>query len=98
MPSIQLEVGSATKPDTLDVGALDVTIAIDPADLGRYVAKLGSPEQAEFILGFYEEIVSMQMAYIGTEPIFDTSGTRADVASVIKDLAEFISHPRGESQ
>lgn len=70
--------------------SVDVTPTIDWAELGRYFGEhVASPEQAAFFLGFYESVVDMQLAYIGSEAAF-ASADRADVRQVLIDLAEHI--------
>lgn len=66
-------------------------IEIDWAQLGRVFADEPSSHQAAFIMGFYEGVIDMQLAYIGAEPIFVDD--REDVANLITALADFIRNP-----
>jgi len=71
-----------------------ITVArldIDWAELGRVFAEQSSSDQAAFLVGFYENVVDMQLAYIGSEPIFGNAG-RDDVSDVIYNLAGLIRH------
>lgn len=76
--------------DITDAVIVETTPVIDYAELGRYVAsKVPSDEQAQFFIGFYEEVLDLQLAHIGAEAIFD--GHRPHVAEVYAALASFIS-------
>lgn len=69
--------------------AIEVKLSVtDWSDLGRLLAEQTSTDQAEFLLGFYEEIADAQLIYIGQEKGFDAE--RADVASVFQLLATYI--------
>ena len=76
--------------------AIDVTTSVDInwGELGRVFADQSSPDQAAFILGFYEAVVDTQLAFIGSERIFDEAD-RADVAQFVDNLAYFIREPSG---
>lgn len=95
MPTIQIPVpiylGTGSHCEAVQAEA-EVSLTIEPSDLGRALARYSSPEQAGVILGFYEDINDMQLAYIGSEPAFDNAG-RADVAAVLRTLADFIESP-----
>lgn len=74
-----------------DIGqAIQVTpnIDIDWAELGRVLAEEASQRQAEFLMGFYEAVADVQLAYIGDEAIYGRD--RSDVAQVFENLAFFI--------
>lgn len=68
--------------------SVSTEVEIDWAELGRVFADQSSPKQAEFIVGFYEAVADMQLAYIGAEKIFD--GEREPIAQVVESLGYFI--------
>jgi hypothetical protein len=75
-----------------DAVTVSTSLDIEWAELGRYFGEqLASPQQAEFLMGVYESIADMQLAYIGSEPIFRPD--RREVAQVFEDLA---AHIRGD--
>ncbi len=75
--------------DVTQAISVETTVEIDWAELGRIFAEQASPDQAKFLLGFYEVVSDAQLAYIGSETAFD--GVRSDVSGVLENLSYFIS-------
>lgn len=95
MTTTSLTIDTGWGGKTLPADEVDLTITIDAAALGRHIAEMSSPEQAQIILGFFQRVEDDQLAYIGSEPAFDNAN-RDDVAAVLRTLADFIesSEPR----
>lgn len=75
--------------DIDDAVTVNSSAEIDWAELGRYFGQeLGSPQQAEFLMGFYESVADLQLAFIGAQAIFRP--LNHEVAQVIEDLAAHI--------
>lgn len=68
----------------------ELSFTIDWAELGRLFSKQGSPEQADFLVAFFESTGDAQLAFIGGEKIFDAGDPRRDKAQFFRDLAHFI--------
>lgn len=71
---------------------VETSVEIDWAELGRIFAEQLSTDQAAFLIGFYEGVSDMQLAYIGSEKAFDGFDSRHDVSVVISNLGWQIEH------
>lgn len=96
MTTTSLTIDTGWGGKALPADEVDLTITIDAAALGRHIAEMGSPEQAQIILGFFEQVDDAQLAYIGSERAFDNAD-RTDVATVLRTLADFIESPGARS-
>jgi len=64
------------------------SIEIDWSALGRVFADQKSDDQAAFILGFFERVENLQLAFIGSDAQFDTHASlRLEVSDVLDNLA-----------
>lgn len=69
---------------------VDAHLEVDWEKLGRVFADEYSNNQAKFLLGFYEQVEDLQLAFIGSEKEIPEHA-RADLADVLRRLASFIS-------